>query len=87
MPSSSSSVASASSSIDLREREADVDQDPVADRDAARLSVEQGDVDVAADARHIDLREPVLLVDHLENLTRYRQAHPGPLFVGNSYRP
>ena len=46
--------------VDLGDREADVDQDPVAGADALAVVVEQADVDVAANARDIDLREAVV---------------------------
>ena len=39
------------------------------------LAVEESDIDVAAHARHVDLGQPVVVVDELDDLTRNRQAH------------
>ncbi|CAN5737660.1 hypothetical protein BH18ACT13_BH18ACT13_18650 [soil metagenome] len=47
-----------------------MNQDPVADSDRVRPGREQRDVDVPAHSRHLDLRDVVLGIDDLDDLTR-----------------
>ena len=52
-----------------------MDQDPVARADAAAVAVQQAHVDVAPNARDVDLGQPVLSIHDLDDLARDRQAH------------
>src|ERR1700716_2436796 len=60
--------------VDLAECEADVDEHIVA-WGRALVAREQADVHVAADADHVDLGDLTPLVDDLDHLAGYRQAH------------
>src|SRR6476620_10102089 len=72
--------------IDLGKREADMDQNPLPGNGAFTALVQKADVDGAAYPGHIDLREPIGLVDHFNDLTRNCQAHNLSVVAGVSTR-
>ena len=78
IPLSSSSVAWRLLLVHLREREADVDEDPVTGSDpASGVGVQQSDVHVSLDSGDVNLRQPVVRVDHLDDAAWNGQAHRG----------
>src|ERR1700733_5164790 len=61
--------------VHLGNGEADVDQYPVPRPNTAFVDVQQTNVDGAPNARYIHLREPVLYVDNLHDLTWDGETH------------
>ena len=58
--------------IDLGDCEPHVNEYPVTGLDTPVLAVEQPDIDVSADARYVNLGQPIRVIDDLDDLTRDR---------------
>jgi hypothetical protein len=49
-----------------------MDENPVAGSDSGAVCIQQTDVHVPTYTGDVDLRQPVLVIDDLDDLTRYR---------------